>query len=413
MDPTLAALPCDLIYMVADYLETLDLCNFAATSPRNWAILQDTCHKEALRVAGPTPEDYEKFRANRGHGFLTLINMERTNIFWKRRSLLIKAVSYGRLNIARSFLDHGIDPNSYNIHGKRLLNFAVILYRLPRRAVEYTNSARRPLPLGENSSGAYEMIELLLSYGADPSLSDVDDPNTTPLALATESGMSPHVCLLIKNGAYVNQRGVLGKICSSCNMQALQCAIDAGAMLDTLRSEGVSLLYLAAENEDVEILEYLLKAGLGSQVNEVHRGRTPLIRAIETENEHNVLSLLEHGADPNALHPTTNQSALQLACEFMLPSTSVNALIQAGADINHEDTFGLRALHVAVIKGQAGTVRAILESGKPFDITARDLDGHTALEYAMMPVGFRDSTREIIQMLLIAEARARIEDDSR
>ena len=413
MDPRLATLPCDLIYIVADYLETQDLCSFAATSPRNWTILQDKCHKEALRVAGPTPDDYKKFRANRGHGLLALVNMERMNIFWKRRSLLIRAVSYGRLNVARSFLDHGIDPNLYNIHGKRLLHFAVILYRLSKRAVDFAFSVRRPLPLGENSSGAYDMIELLLSYGADPNLSDVDDPNATPLALATESGMSPHVCLLIKNGANVNQRGVLGKICSSCNMQAMQCAIDAGALLDTLQSEGVSLLYLAAENEDVEILKCLLKAGLASQVNEVYRGRTPLIRAIEAENHHNVLLLLEHGADPNALHPTTNQSALQLACEFMLPSTSVNALIQAGGDLNHEDTFGLRALHIAVIKGQVGTVRVILESGKPFDIAARDLDGHTALQYAMMPVGFKNSTREIIQMLLIAGARARTEDDHR
>lgn len=399
MDPKLAALPSELMYMVADYLDTKDLCSFAATSRQNWAILQDYCHGEALRVACPTFDDYKNFRANRGHDFLALVNMERMNRSWKPRSLLIQAVSSGRLNATRSFLEHGIDPNSYNIHGRRLLHSAILLHKMPKNALEMMFFS-----LDDNRSSAYEMMELLLSYGADPNLSDLDEPETTPLVLAAESGMSQHVCLLINNGANVNQRGVLGKICIYCSMQALQCAIDAGAAIDTLQSEGVSLLYRAAQNEDVAIIRYLLQAGLASQVNELHLGKTPLIKAIEAGNLQNVLALLEHGADPNLLHPMSRQTALQLACEFMFPPAAVSALIQAGADLNNEDAFGLRALHIAVIKGNVETVRTILDSGKPFDIAARDMDGYTAMQYAIMPWGFGDSTRDIIRMLLAAGA---------
>lgn len=51
-------------------------------------------------------------------------------------------------------------------------------------------TVRRRECLGADMSEAYEMMKLLLSYGADPNLSDVDDPDTTPLSLAAALGMS-------------------------------------------------------------------------------------------------------------------------------------------------------------------------------------------------------------------------------
>lgn len=257
-------------------------------------------------------------------------------------------------------------------------------------------------------------MKLLLSYGADPNLSDLDDPESTPLSVAAELGMGELVCLFIDNGANVHQRGVIGKICAYCNMEALQCALGLRVDLDTLDSEGVSLLYHAAENEDVRVLKYLLQARhLARQINDPCRGITPLLTAIIAERSDNIMVLLEYGADVTILHPTTFQSVLHLACIISLTFKSVNALVQAGANLSLEDNNGFRPLHGAVIEGRIEVVRAILQSGKPFDIAARDVDGCTALHYAMQVVTWDINPRrqDSAKLLLAAGAPLRVKDN--
>jgi ankyrin repeat protein len=416
MIPRLDALPSELIYLVADDLQPKDLCSLAATSRQLWVILKDTCHNNALRLACPTYDDYKKHKDYMRWSHAAVLYMEQLNMIWERSSLLTRAVSHGWLNAVRSFLDHGIDPNSHNIHGRRLFHLAMVLFKMSRRAgnFRYLVSVRRPRDLDSNRSGAYDMMKLLLSYGADPNLSDLDDPESTPLSVAAELGMSELVCLLIDKGANVHQRGVLGKICTYCNMEALQCAVDLGVDLDTLDSEGVSLLYHAAENEDVRVLRYLLQAcPLAHQINDRYRGITPLLMAITAERSDNIMVLLEYGADVTILHPTTFQSVLHLACTISLTFESVNALVQAGANIGLEDNNGLRPLHRAVIEGRIEVVRAILQSGKSFDIAARDVDGCTALHYAMQVVTWDTNPRrrDTAKLLLAAGAPLRVKDN--
>lgn len=317
MPPRVTALPAELIYMVADNLKPKDLCRFAATCRQTWVILQGHCHKEALRLAGPTYDDYKNHKNKRRGSVAAVFHMERMNMLWQRSSLLAQAVSHGWLNAVRSFLDHGVDPNCHNIHGRRLFHLAMVLFKMPRRASNprYYFSVQRPWGLEAKMAGAHEMVKLLLSYGADPKLSDVDDPESTPLSLAAELGMSELVCLLIDKGANVHQRGVLANICANCNMEALQRAVDRDVDLNTFDSERVSLLYHAAMNEDVRVIKYLLRPGrLARQVNYPYRNRTPLIRAITAERSDNIIVLLEHGADVKFVHPRTLQSVLHLAC---------------------------------------------------------------------------------------------------
>lgn len=416
MVPRLDALPSELIFLVADNLMPKDLCSLAATSRQLWVILKDTCHKTALKLACPTYDDYQKNKNYIRWSYVGVFNMERMNMTWERSSLLARAVSHGWLNAVRSFLDHGCDPNSHNIHGKRLFHLAMVLFKKPRRArnARYCLSLQpRPhVHLDPNRSGAYDMMKLLLSYGADPNLSDVDDRGSTPLSLAAELGMSELVCLLIDKGANVHQRGVLGKICAYCNMEALRRVVDLGVDLDTLFPEGGSPVYRAAENEDVRVIKYLLQAHhLVHQINDPgFSGSTPLLMAITAGRSDNIIVLVEYGADVKVLHPWTSQSVLHFACTVSLTFESVNALVQAGANLNLEDNIDLRPLHYAVREGRIEIVRAILQSGRPFDIAARTIDGFTALHYAIMAWYTQPHKRNTIKLLLAAGAPLRVKD---
>jgi ankyrin repeat protein len=408
-DPNLAALPFELIHLVAGNLRAKELCSYAATCCRNWAILQNECHKEALRLAGPTYDDYRKKMATWDYSYenSNFIQLQKLNLIWDKKSLLIDAVSNGNLNAVRSFLDHGISPNSHNIHGKRLFHFAMTIFKLPRRSAYeiYRMTLGRRGCYGEGMSEAYEMINLLLFYGADPSLSDIGDPDTTPLSLATELGMNELVCLLINSGANVRQKRVLGKICAYCSLEVLQLALDMGGDINEVDSEDSNLLYHAARNKDLEIIEYLLQAGFADIINAPNRkGKTPLLKAITADKPDNVVVLVEHGADVNVVHPRRLLPALHLACAHGMSFAAVSALIAAGADLNRDADFGDLPLHAAVC-GRAETVRAIIQSGKPFDIAAREtMFGDTALHYAVERPWGNPASNCVVRMLLAAGA---------
>lgn len=89
----------------------------------------------------------------------------------------------------------------------------------------------------------------------------------------------------------------------------------------------------------------------------------------------------------------------------------MNALIQNGADLILEDNLGLRPLHQAVAEGRIDMVRAILQSGKPFDIAARDEFGQTALHHTLVTWEPKPRRRDSIKLLLAAGAPLRVKDN--
>ncbi|EED22778.1 hypothetical protein TSTA_062650 [Talaromyces stipitatus ATCC 10500] len=64
------------------------------------------------------------------------------HLIWEEQSWLIDAVCNGRLNAVRSFLDSGVNLNSYNVCGFRLLNLTMTMLRLPRGPVKTTPWSR-------------------------------------------------------------------------------------------------------------------------------------------------------------------------------------------------------------------------------------------------------------------------------
>ncbi len=75
-------------------------------------------------------------------------------------------------------------------------------------------------------------------------------------------------------------------------------------------------------------------------------------------------------------------------------------LIDAGADVNTADPFGVTALMFSLISGSAQTARQLIEAGA--DINSRDVDGRTALVEALTTEN--DIPPELIALLIEAGA---------
>jgi ankyrin repeat protein len=103
-----------------------------------------------------------------------------------------------------------------------------------------------------------------------------------------------------------------------------------------------------------------------------------------------VKELLARGINPNttgSLGKTPLRMATSLACSMPGASEAnvtaiVDALITAGADVNHVDQFGLGDLLMAAQKCKAPVVKRMLEAGG--DVEKRSPQGYTPLAMALI-----------------------------
>jgi hypothetical protein len=114
--------------------------------------------------------------------------------------------------------------------------------------------------------GDLDRVRELIAEGWD--LTEEDRDNYTPLHTACEADNSDIVAFLISAGSDVNQQcsddgsSPLHVACRSGNSEAAAMLIEAGADKDLKTFDGESPLSLAIEDEALEIVEALLRAGV-------------------------------------------------------------------------------------------------------------------------------------------------------
>ncbi|CAF1052114.1 unnamed protein product [Rotaria sordida] len=239
-----------------------------------------------------------------------------------------------------------------------------------------------------------DIIEACIEAGADldfaPSGSDADNLNITgqtALFMATLKDRINIVKFLIEKGAQVNIQNRYGVspllLCSeSGNRELVQTLIEAGANVNiTPQGElaeenflvGQTPLFVAAKKGHVEICEYLIQNG--ADVNAVTMtGATPLYTAIEEDHLEVVVLLIRCGADVNQslkvqiAHDLQieNQTPLFCACAKGFQDI-VEYLIEQGADVNGIENTGQSCLHIAAAMGYADIVRILCERGANID----------------------------------------------
>ncbi|BFY98372.1 hypothetical protein BsWGS_01422 [Bradybaena similaris] len=104
-----------------------------------------------------------------------------------------------------------------------------------------------------------------------------------------------------------------------------------------------------------------------------------LLRSGYYKNSRAVQQELQHGGDPNFVHPTYGVSALHLACGQGDEATQL--LLLHGGDPNIVSAEGLTPLHVAASWGDWKALHLLLKRGA--DISIQDQDGKTAYDLAV------------------------------
>jgi ankyrin repeat protein len=242
-------------------------------------------------------------------------------------------------------------------------------------------------------------VDVLLKHHVDIDLPDPD--GVTPLTIAIMNNNWDIARRLIEAGCDVNQWDLYGQ---SPLYAAIAAKVDSpgnknGASLDPPNKTGgrdiVGMLLDHGANPNMQ----LFYRPAGRAASGAARGATPLMAAAGEDDVELVKVLLAHGADPK-LYQADDQTPIMAALSGRASfggggATNGDAAIEvlrvlhdAGTDINvaalqHHllRTRGGTALHYAVRAGLKPVVEQLISWG--IDVNAKDLDGLTALDYAM------------------------------
>lgn len=391
----LARFPEDVIRKVASFLEDnnspADFCHYAALTPNNWVILKDECHQLALKVAEPTQEEFKKYLTETGDASrydLWEEVQDSTDI--GDRQKFTEAIMNGWIHAVKSFLQHGVNVDTFNIVGNR------------------------PLTLAASCPCAVEMSELLLEHGADPNKADLLSNIFTPLYTAASMAQDGLVHVLLDHGANLKVKGAIQAIWQVCKMDTIQRAMKMGADINEIDEAGNNLLHFAARNEDPEVLRLIFDLGFRlANVNQQNKGgKTPLMKAVKIGNTENVLALLARGALPDIANGAT---ALHVACSWDQAEIA-SLLVNAGANIEAVDGNLMRPIHHAAYISSIKMLRVVVENGADASTTTRCKD--TALHLLLAGLTEKSNKKYVakilegVKILVAANADAIAQNDA-
>jgi ankyrin repeat protein len=177
--------------------------------------------------------------------------------------------------------------------------------------------------------------------------------------------------------------------------------LQSGVDVDVQRSDGKTLLILAAKKNDVVLVRRLIAAG--ANVNAItDNGGTALMFAAIRGDIDTQKVLIDAGADVNAVGGF-DWTALTVA-SVKGHVAAVRQLLASGADPNLPDIYDWTPLMRAVYEEREKVVQALLEQPS-VDLNAKNDQGATALHLAAV----RGSAR-LARSLLLAGASPVIED---
>jgi len=230
------------------------------------------------------------------------------------------------------------------------------------------------LLIGACAAGGLSVVQMLLAKAVDVNKA-CNSGRTTPLLRAVEYGHSDIMIALLSAGADVNQASLDGwtpliVAVANCPSDMVSVLLAAGADVDQADGERTTPLCRAAKF-DIDIVRALLEAGATVDLTD-DVGDTALICAVDSPNDtiDIVKALIAAGA---AVHKTSpdfyNESIVHTAARANKPDV-VAVLLNAGADVDAQDSHGDTALSEAVSLGLVAIVTQLLAANAVVDHAA-------------------------------------------
>lgn len=272
---------------------------------------------------------------------------------------LIKAIKGGDLETVKQLVAKGADVNERGARplsvaaGSNQLEIAKFLVSAGANVNGVMTYGKTSTPLRAAARRAvytknYQIVDYLLSVGADPTVGGKNDPHS-PLTAAVMTGHLDQVKKVVVRGnadldykeGYLKPRDGLGRTALMIAAERgfvdiAEYLLKQGADADTSQRCGETALYYAAGRNLREVVKVLLRKGaeVNPETPGICNNPAPLL---ETTDFHVIRLLLEAGADPNAQKNSAHGWSRQMfratnGCDPGL----IALLVKHGAEFNEE-----------------------------------------------------------------------------
>ena len=222
-----------------------------------------------------------------------------------------------------------------------------------------------------------QLIRLLVAAGANPRRQEGQN-NAMDLVVRISDGQTG--ALLREYGLPYGPR----EMAAFNRLEELKQAVhdDPGLLKQRFRDNWATngkqdeptLLAIALRSGYREMSLFLIGAGAPLDPRQ-HLGRTLLHEAAIGGDSVLVRLLLDRGLDVNAIDDHFKDTPLEYA-----RGDAVDALLEAGADVNHQDVGGRTRLHAAVLGNRSEVIEKLMAAGA--DPTIADMKGDTPFDVA-------------------------------
>ncbi|RMJ19326.1 hypothetical protein CDV36_000971 [Fusarium kuroshium] len=314
-------------------------------------------------------------------------------------TVMALASKYHYLQTVEVLLDAQADPNladnqeSTPLHGAALsdnLEIIQLLIEKGKAKIDVTDANGSTALHIAAVHGRCETLLYLIEQGFNMSVKS--EKYGTVLAAYV---LNPSFCrrvadLLLQKGCLLDEGDephptALQAACAEGTLDAVAWLLDKTAAANVVGgSFGTALCAAVHGNETVEALEPKLSLLLtnGADINLAgHDQLTPLQLAAQKGADEIVHLLLNNGADVN-IASLNNDPPLSLAIAGLCSLTTIQAMLDQGADPNAAGNLGKRPLHAAATFSRMDVLELLISRGAQFSM--KDGNGRSALMYALV-----------------------------
>lgn len=324
-----------------------------------------------------------------------------------KSSALSLAVKNNHFEVVKVLLSSGADVNANN--GEPIRLAIGCDYNNVTNTLLKQRNVRIDLPLPENrtflhiaaKNGNLRIVEALISKGVD--INAMDDTNITSLFIAAALGYDAIVQVLISNGAKINLQSTEGTtplqiaasfgytnvvkilldnkanvtIRDNKNRIAVELAIARGHLkvvqtmieheqfhIHAKSSDDFTLLHIAAQNGDLEIIKILVNNGADVHARN-RQGSKPI--HIAAREDHIVVVEYFLGS---GFHIQDEGAALNSLLHYAVSTGKIKSakyLIEQNADVNKLNVNMSRPIHIAAEHGSKDCVMLLLQNGATYN----------------------------------------------